>query len=343
MKKTLIVGAGLAGMTLHQSLQSRGVNADVVDDAELPSSTEVATGMYNPIVFRRLNKSWMIDDLLPEMKRFFESLHDNLGYPLPGPMKFFKRIPSEDYGHIWEKRQAENALTPYLGAMNNGLGEVHGAGIIPCSSLHHQFRTYLQNESLLINERFDFQALVPDKSGVSYKGRQYERVFFCEGPAAINNPYFQWLPFKLCKGEWIVVKSEPDLLNHTLNVGHNIIPLGDGQYKVSATYAWDNIDWASTDAGRIQLEKVFQSVFNHPYSVLEHRAGVRPTVADRRPYLGTHPAHARVHIFNGLGSKGLMLAPWFANHLCDHVLDAKELMNEVDIHRHIKRYYQSTN
>ncbi len=41
-------------------------------------------------------------------------------------------------------------------------------------------------------------------------------------------------------------------------------------------------------------------------------AGVRPTVKDRRPLIGTHPMHSQLHVLNGLGTRGVMLGPAMA-------------------------------
>ena len=62
-------------------------------------------------------------------------------------------------------------------------------------------------------------------------------------------------------------------------------------------------------------------------------AGVRPTVSDRRPLLGTHPSQKNAHIFNGLGTKGVMIAPYYSAHLINHLIDGVELEKEVDIGR----------
>jgi len=67
--------------------------------------------------------------------------------------------------------------------------------------------------------------------------------------------------------------------------------------------------------------------------VVMHKAGIRPTVKDRRPFLGAHPDHNNLYVFNGLGTKGVSLAPYFAKHLVDHMVDGVELMKEVSIGR----------
>jgi glycine oxidase len=64
---------------------------------------------------------------------------------------------------------------------------------------------------------------------------------------------------------------------------------------------------------------------------------VRPTVKDRRPLLGIHPEYNQLAVFNGLGTKGVMLAPYFANKLVNLILKNEPLPNEVNINRFIDK------
>jgi len=70
-----------------------------------------------------------------------------------------------------------------------------------------------------------------------------------------------------------------------------------------------------------------------PYQIVGHMAGVRPTVIDRRPLLGTHPKHHQLHVFNGLGTRGGLMAPLLAKWLYQFVFEEKSLPQEVSISR----------
>ncbi|MCW3075505.1 MAG: dependent oxidoreductase [Bacteroidetes bacterium] len=71
------------------------------------------------------------------------------------------------------------------------------------------------------------------------------------------------------------------------------------------------------------------------YQILKHEAGVRPSSKDRRPIVGPHPLHSNMHVFNGLGTKGVMLAPYFANNFVLFYLQKQPLNPEINI----KRFY----
>ena len=73
MKKILIVGSGLAGTTLGLQLIRKGANVTLFDDG-VNHSSRVAAGMINPIVFRRVNKGWRVDEFIPYLQEFYRSI-----------------------------------------------------------------------------------------------------------------------------------------------------------------------------------------------------------------------------------------------------------------------------
>jgi glycine/D-amino acid oxidase-like deaminating enzyme len=77
-------------------------------------------------------------------------------------------------------------------------------------------------------------------------------------------------------------------------------------------------------------------VLHVPFEVIHHGAGVRPSAKYRRPFIGFHPAHPNIGIFNGMGTKGISLAPYFAEHFADHIAEGKALMAEVDVKQWFK-------
>lgn len=342
--KALIIGGGLAGIAVAEQLTARGVLFDLFCDRSQNSSTRIATGMYNPIVFRRLNLSWMVEDLLPEMHTFFERIEERLGAALKHPMSFEKHIPSNDYKQLWEKRLKEEVQHPdYMNPIADGYGPVKQAGMVDCKGLQEAYLQLLEEKAQLNDAHFIYSDLqLSADNTASYKGRVYDMVFFCEGPFALENPFFNWLPFNLCQGEWIIIQTEKELTNKVINNITNVIPLGNRRYKLSSTYSWKTLDGKPHLKEAEMLLGHFNDLFpNVSYRIVEHKAALRPTVADRRPYLGRHPAHPQLIIFNGLGSKGVMLAPYFSKHLIQHLLDDMALLSDVDIQRHIKRYQRS--
>jgi hypothetical protein len=65
----------------------------------------------------------------------------------------------------------------------------------------------------------------------------------------------------------------------------------------------------------------------------EHIAGIRPTVKDRRPLVGKHPKYPNLTVLNGLGTRGVMIAPTVAKALYDHLEKGIALDKEISIAR----------
>ena len=74
-----------------------------------------------------------------------------------------------------------------------------------------------------------------------------------------------------------------------------------------------------------------------PFEVLSHQAAIRPTVGDRRPLVGAHPLHPHLWVLNGLGTRGVLNAPYCAQMLYQAVFEGKEIPPEMDVARFQKR------
>jgi glycine oxidase len=75
--------------------------------------------------------------------------------------------------------------------------------------------------------------------------------------------------------------------------------------------------------------------------VLNQQAAIRPNSIDRRPAIGPHPIHRNVYLFNGMGSKGVMLAPYFAKQLVDSIYSGSDLHPEASLQRFVRKNYFS--
>jgi glycine oxidase len=79
-----------------------------------------------------------------------------------------------------------------------------------------------------------------------------------------------------------------------------------------------------------------KEILNCDFEIISHFAGIRPTVRDRKPLIGTHPEHSNIHILNGLGTRGVMLAPAMAKDLYENIENKKPLPKDIDIKRYAK-------
>ena len=121
--------------------------------------------------------------------------------------------------------------------------------------------------------------------------------------------------------------------DNVLNKGVFILPEGNQQFRVGATYVWDKINEEITVEGKTELLQKLEKLIQTPYHVVEQKAGIRPSTKDRRPILGKHTELPQLAILNGMGTKAVLLAPYFAKQLFEHLYLGIKIHPEVDINR----------
>ena len=349
MKKTnyIIVGQGLAGTILAQTFLMEGKSIIVIDELGFSNASRIAAGLFNPVVFKRLVKSWLADELLPSMEEFYRHAELLLGTQFYFKKQILKPFAEEQEKVLWLKKSNED-IGKYLGKkmydnyINDiiysplGASEVMQSGNLDTGIFLTSFRNYYNERELLLEERFDYKQIVISENSVTYKNIVAEKIIFCEGYKALENPYFSWLPFKLTKGEIITIKLNGNHvipIDKVINKGVFILPLGNNTYKVGATYEWQDLSQLPTEKGKSDLIEKLQKVLKVPFEITDHQAGVRPTVSDRRPLIGLHPDHPSLAVFNGLGTKGVMLAPYFAKQFVKFLEHQLPLDKEANINR----------
>ena len=172
---------------------------------------------------------------------------------------------------------------------------------------------------------------------MNYKNVKAKNIVFAEGFGMHSNPFFNYLPLDGTKGELFIIKA-PDLdLDVIINTSVFILPLGNHLFKVGATYNWKDKSNLPTEEGKLELLTRINEILDCDFEIIEHFAGVRPTVRDRKPLIGTHPIQERMHILNGLGTRGVMLAPAMAKALFEFIENQIPLDKEIDIKRFIKK------
>ncbi len=171
-------------------------------------------------------------------------------------------------------------------------------------------------------------------SPLRWREQPLRAIIFCEGYQVRNNPWFNNLPLRPAKGEILTLHLDlPG--NPLLHFGHWLLPVDHGRVNLGATFAPRALDNKPTDAARKQLLDSLRQV-NSTWAealVLEQRAQIRPGSHDRKPYLGRHPEHKQLWLFNGLGAKGSLQAPWLSELLADALLLERPIPEIVSISR----------
>lgn len=346
--KHLIVGAGLAGCVLARQLELRGEPFTLVGDPGRASAADVAAGIINPVTGRWMTKSWRIDDFAPEARAFYQSLEQACGHPLYHPIKatrFFlnaddarrarRRARNPRYADVLSTPEPAEAHDPAT-ADHRGSIAIHGVAWVDLPAVLRVLRDRYRHGGQLLPGTFAHGDLQRVSGGWRYGGHTYAQVFFCEGNALPDNPWFGNLPLRPAKGETLLCRSGdfqlPDRLIH-----HDkwLLPYPDGRFRLGATYDEDDADPAPTAAARDRLLAALHELVGHPVAVdiEQHLAGHRPGTVDARPLLGAHPSEPGLWLLNGLGSKGASLTPTLSRELCEACFDGKPLDPETDLRR----------
>lgn len=347
----IVVGQGIAGSCLALELADRGARVEIVDDGWESAACLVAAGVINPITGKRLVKSWRSSVAHPRAREFYRSLEARLGKRFFHDRKILQLCRSPEEAELWRGRAedpeyAEFISDPVPPGSFGGLNDSFGARFIGRSAwveppaVMSAFREYFLSRGMLRTEKFDFSKL--DARARSYAGRAFRGIIFCEGWRAVENPYFSWLPYRPAKGEILELKSPEPLPEHIIHRGKWIMKTGGETFRMGSTWDRERLDCLPTEGAGAELMGALPGIFGRAVSaeVAGRGAGVRPCTATTRPHLGAHPACGALMSFNGFGSKGFALSPYFARHFADWIFGKTALDPEADLSRHIRKFWR---
>ena len=340
----IIVGWGLAGATLAWQMYFRKQSFKVYDST-VNTTTRAAAGIVNPIVFKRLTQSWNATKLIPYAASFYAEIETILNQKIIYKKNIYKVFNSFEDENNWATKQNDINFKPYLLPLDKhivnqvsapyGFGVVKTFGNLNTSDFLSLSKQFFKNIGFeFIEKKLNYNSLSLKEK--TYEGESYNSIYFCEGSEISKNPLLNYLPLKPTHGEIITIRTSQFEFEHVLNKNMFVMHIKDNIYKVGATINWDISTPLTTENGKSELIQRLRAFTSFDFEVIDHQAGVRPTVKDRRPLIGKHPLYPGINIFNGLGTKGVMIAPYYANQLLDYIDGICDLDNEVNISRYEK-------
>ena len=339
----IIVGNGLAGIAFADIALQNNKTIRVFDNNSQPSS-RVAGGLYNPVVLKRFSEVWKAKEQLALSFALYDQMQDKLKVVFDYKITILRKLASIEEQNNWfqaaDKPNLSNFLSPILHNKTYNhisspfnYGQVNETGYVDVNGLITSYTSYLIKLGLFSPESFDYSAIDFCEGFVAYKSSNARHIIFAEGFGLHANPFFNQLPLDGTKGELLIIKAPNLQLDVIINAGLFIVPLGNQLYKVGATYNWADKTNVPTQNGKLELIDKLNEVISCDYEIVSHVAGVRPTVKDRRPLVGTHPDYAQLHVLNGLGTRGVMLGPYLAHQLFQHIENNVPLEKEINIAR----------
>lgn len=338
----IIIGLGVAGTWLSNELLERGKKIIAINHETHKTASLKAAGLFNPITGRKMVKTWMADELFQNLEQNYSNLEKKLSANFLHSIPIYRSFRNIEDKNDWDGKQGDLLFNPYikelktssigLPQINDPLGGIvlNHSGFIDLPILINAFRNFLVDKELYHNEVFDYSQLEFEEDEVIYKDWRVKKIIFCEG-STIENPFWKSLPFKLVRGEIMDISSNIDL-QFIFNQGIFMIPKGN-HITVGSTYDHNNLSFEPNEEGIKNLKERLAKVFNGNYQVLDKRAGVRPATFDRKPFIGLHHKIKTLAIFNGFGTKGVSLTPYFAKHFVDVLENKCEIDKEVDVQR----------
>lgn len=342
----ILVGQGIAGSLLAYEFIRRDKKIAVYDIPEKNHCSSIAAGLFNPITGRRFGKTWKADRLFPFLLKYYPELEK-----VTSSNFFHQRLIFRPFLTIQEQNEvlSRSSLSDLGGYIDhiiteptedfpvyNDLGGVFlkHTGYIDIPELIKHVRNMIIESGAYFPEYFNEKNLLVEEKSLRYGNVSADAIIFCTGSETAVSEYFGWLPFRPVKGEMIRIKIEKTW-NFIFNRQVFILPLENHIFKVGATYDRDRINLQKTHKAKQYFEEKLRKFLHIRFKIIDQVAGIRPATLDRRPFIGMHPLYKNVGIFNGLGSKGVTLGPYFAKNFVEFLLENKELEKEVNIKRYI--------
>jgi len=340
----IIVGRGLAGTVLSLALIKENKKVLIIDEPSLSSSSKVAAGLYQPMTFKRTVETWVGLNSITEAIEFYQWTEELLAESFFHPLSMYRMFSSFEEQNNWALKVSDSRFSNLIGENKKeeadkchskfGYGNVNHAGYLDIPKFLQASEKYLNKQKSILNEKVNYHEIVILENGISYKGNTASKIIFCEGWLIKNNPWFDYIPMKPVKGEILTINISDKKFNSIISGGLFSVPRKEGDYKVGSNYNWKELNEIPTESLKKDfVNEISQILDVTSISVTNHEAGIRPASHDRRPIIGQHPKFENLFLFNGLGARGVALAPFTSNFLVQNLIAKSEIPSEINLNR----------
>ena len=337
----IIVGGGFAGFFLAHQLLKNSKSFILFNGPQI-SGSHISAGVCNPVILKRFSTFWKSKEQMDFLGTIFSEIEYYTGknYIINEPVA--RIFHDEAEKKQWLKNSFKDDLEAFLDhnfvtmkSVGNPLesGIVRNSCRIDVEGFFTDMFDYFKNQGALINESFDYNSI--DIKNSTYKDFQFKNIVFCEGIHTKDNPYFDEIPVLPNKGHCLEVMIDQKIDPYIIKKKHFLFSLSDNRFYYGGTY--DRFDQSEDiDPEFIEeLETGLKAFYKGKYSISKVKTAFRATVDDRRPILGSHSMFKNLHIFNGLGARGVLNGTYFSKVMFDYLENNIELDPEIDV----KRFY----
>ncbi|WP_448520540.1 NAD(P)/FAD-dependent oxidoreductase [Rhodoflexus sp.] len=349
MAHYFIVGQGIAGTALAYTLLSRGHTVQIADNNAPQTASKVAAGLFNPVTGYRMTKTWLADRLFPFLHEFYPAMECALNARFFHPLPMYRPFETMAQQNEVLAETADEKFAGYVDKIVDSFGYgrqikdefggilLKNCGYVDLPALLAAAKTVWQQAGIYRQCEVQEPDIRITDEKIYWQDIAADYLIYCRGWKETTSGLFS-LPFRPVKGETLQVKFTNETYSEIVNRGCWILPQPDGIYRIGATYHNEDLSPEPTAKGWDELTGKAAKLTAAPWELVGRSAGIRPATYDRRPFVGMHPQQPRIGIFNGLGAKGVSLAPYFAAVFADF-LEGKidKLPAEVDITRTWRR------
>lgn len=356
MRDFAVVGAGVIGLMLARELAKSGASVALIDRRQCAQESSWAGGgivsplypwRYAPAVTRLATWSQssylhLSQDLLedtgvdPELRQkgmYMVDVEDE-SEALAWAHQFHRPMEKVSASHLYDRepnfaKGYESALwMPEVCSIRNPrLGQSLRASV-------------LKEPNITLYEDHDVERLLIENERVT--GVRTANGFIKAGHTIIaagawSGELLQQLnvelPVEPVKGQMMVFKAEPGLLNRVILMGGRyLIPRNDGRILVGSTLERAGFDKQITDDAYKSLYRTALEIMpalNH-VKVEHHWSGLRPGSPEGIPFIGAVPGYQGVSVNAGQFRNGLVLAPASTRLHADLLLGRAPVVNPDD-------------
>lgn len=337
----IIAGAGIAGVTLAWELRKKGLKTVIFDPMPENTSSQIAAGLINPVVPRRVIPAWRAETIFEHIPDYYQSIARFTGSEVYTPYRFYQIHSSAAENEMWEAQSRTELMKPFIRRDSlpeetglqaaNGCSQILMCGRVRVSELIRSVSEKWKENNEFVAEKIHYPDIILKDNSVEYRGLKARGIIFCEGAASVGNPWFGNLPVQNTPGDIVLLKCMSLPQNYILKKKYWLIPEGDHQFSAGSTFIHPKM---LNEPDKL-LNEMLEALRNWlpEFEVIKTLRAGRPTSPDRRPICGRHGTHPQLYIYNGLGSRGCSIVTWLSAEMADFVVHNRSLRPEVQFQR----------
>lgn len=331
----IIIGQGIAGSILSMQMTNAGIAHIVIDEPTLSSSSKIAAGIINPIVLKRLKIVKDATLFMPLVQTFYTNWEKRLKTSFYFPLPIYHLLHTVHEQNSWMEKAGQPFYQNFLGDIicdqNYTSDSSYSWGRMKQTAWVHTHQLLLSYCQFLEKQNI-YRQIKITTDNISQLKKEFpeSRIIWCTGHLMSGLSSFTRQLFRPTRGELITIHTPDIAEDKILHSRIFILPQGNHLFRVGASYHWDNLEDKPSREGREYLIRELQKIYTGTYKIINHQAGVRPNTVDRKPLLGKL---GNDFVFNGLGSRGLLMAPYLANLFIDFLKGKTSLPDSYNIDR----------